>query len=237
MNDLELIHGLADGSLDKEQRTEAEARMRTNPALAEQYEDILLLRRALKKDCPGVRNDIAWEATRSRLAELDRNKTVELFTGRYAWQMAACLFFVLVGVGFYNRSAGARPLHMAELAGVTNQLNAAPFSMSGILDFFTKRGVDLQREELRVQRVMKGQFDGREITLLDLSDSHGPLRLIAVADAGPVEGTWNGTSNLRYGQLGQLRCVTWNQNGNALLLVGDRSNDELAEIAASIQNR
>lgn len=233
MTDLELIHSLIDGELEGETRQAAQERLFADPVFRAHYEQALALKSAVKEQCSGTMCEETWNMCRSRLDAIDQTSRAEAFIGRYAWQMAACLFMVLVGLGIFNRMNPSRSLRAADVASYTASLGTGGIVPNGVEDWLGRKlGVSIPEEQIQIVGYGQGRMaDGRPIERVDLSDASGHMVLIVVNNTDHVEGTWqSGSNDYQRGTIGETNCIAWQGSNVVAFLVGNRSHEELQNV-------
>ncbi|MBL8086521.1 MAG: hypothetical protein JNM85_00445 [Chthonomonas sp.] len=233
MKDFELMHSLADGQLEGEERNAALAKMSADPRLEAEYQQALALKSTLKRCVKGEMCNETWSLCKSRLDEIDRASNAQHFVSKYSWQMAACLFFLLVGAGIMNRVGSQNTLHTSDVASYAAGLNTSSIVPESVRSWFSDR---LGNHEAKTPLELVGfveqrMQDGRIVQVYDIRDERGQMRLLRVSGAVAVDGTWRDPrTNSRRGVIGSNNCLFWTEDNAAFLLLGNRSHDELQRV-------
>lgn len=241
MTDFELIHGLVDGNLSEADKAEAQARMFSDPNFKSQFDFAVAAKKALKTHCTGVDCEETWSKCRQRLNQVDRAKTVELNISKYAWAMVAGLTLLIGGVGIINRSDGGKRMHSADLLNLSANLVPQAALPTSVGKWLNGQGIDVKQNQLNKIQVLgyaHGYMNDREAFRVGLRDRTGDMALMIVKNAGEVDGTWSQDgSEYRYGQIEDLYVVTWKRGDRVMMLVGNRSLEELQSVAETLSSR
>lgn len=238
MTEFELIHGLVDGNLSDEDRAEAQARLFSDPNFKAHFEFAAASKKAVREQCTGVDCEETWAKCRDRLNQIDRARKVEHNVSKYAWAMVAGLTLLIGGVGIINRSDRGGRMHTSDLPSLNASLVPQAGIPSNMGRWLNGQGIQVQPDRVRVTGFAHGYNEGREAFRINLRDRVGDMALMIVQDSEGVDGTWSQEgSEFKYGQIESLHFVTWNHDGRAMMLVGDRSLEELQSIAEAISQR
>lgn len=245
MSDYLDIHALADGELTGAEKAAAEERLRTDPACAAEYQAVSQLKASLQERCNTVSCEKTWSACQGRLNELDKKKQAESFVGKYAWAMCLAIFAIIISAGFYNRQLGQSRVGASEVAKLMSGLGplSKPASQSQDMRSWIQSvsaGAPVNTERIRVLQYAQGHDElGRSATAFQLADLRGPFTLVVVKGVSEVAGGEPMNTRGAYfaGQIDNMNCLMWTDNGFALTLVGNRTHTELSEIADAIRLR
>lgn len=244
-DDLEL-HALADGQLSPEESRKVELRLAQSPEANATYQSILEFKRTVTEKCQVTVDADLWAATSIRLKELDKRKAAEGFVGKYAWGMSAAILMLIVGAGALNRQsghtvgAGEVARMAATYAPFTRSLGSQPQDMrSWIRDVSHGAPLKLDPGQLQIRSYAMGKENGYDVTILYCADTVGPLTLVVVKGANNISGAepMLGHSAYSTGQMDRANTLNWTDRGFAFTLIGQRSHDELGQIAEGVRLR
>lgn len=232
MTDFELINGLLDSQLSPEDTAKAQDLLKGDPELRKHFDALSNLKSNLGDKCQGIHCEETWQNCRARLSEIDKADNATIYISRYAWQIAACLFLLIMSVGFYNRKIAR--IHPMEVAPIAADSSLIP---QGIRDLFGGSAAASQNR-LQLTGYGRGELQGHLVEKVTLRDSQGDMALFLIHEGGGMDGTYpSNIKNFEYTQVQNKNCVTWQQNGNSMMIVGDRSHEELQEVAQRIVPR
>lgn len=236
---LDDIHGLADGELDPEAKARVLQTLSKDGRAHVEYQWVLLIKEMLSKRCAPSSDSECWRRSMAQLDEIDRTRRTERFVGRYAWGFCGVLFAIIVAGGLLNRASGGKDLssaHVASLFNLTPQpIAASQPSQARVLlhDALGQAPVADREEQFALISVATGEIDGMRAARLILRDSQGPFSLFIVKDAGNIDGMEGRQEGFySHGVINHYRCVSWHDDGYALLLLSDRPDSELEALAA-----
>jgi anti-sigma factor RsiW len=242
MIEASLIHAYTDGELDEAERSEVEQALAADPTLHAQIKAVEVQRDLLRSKLEPVDAPEVWKASRARLKEIDATRRTEYLVGRYAWSLCAVLFFAIVGIGGMHRNGAATRVFAADVPGMT--ANLVPFTvpkMSAQDEVRSWLGQVMGgvpplslRPELQVTGAAEGIVDGRKVLQLRLSDDFGNLALMVIPKVDSLGGMQTDDGKFHRGRVDNFPCVAWTHSGYGLILFGDRSPEELTEIAYQI---
>lgn len=240
---IEQLHALADGELTGAEAKALRDELHQDPALAAEYEAINNLRAAVKTYAPPIPNDELWVKCQGRLAELDRTKRVENFFGRYAWGVCGVLFFVIAVGGALQRGSSDTSVAQEEMARImttlgpqANQASGSPALQDHIERVFKIAGEATRPDRLDVIAVDEGMVDGRRVIRATLQDGTGPFTVMLLPGMSTLEDMteYKPGSKLRHGQLGSAQCMAWCSGEGVVMLVANRTPEQLAAVAARL---
>ena len=236
MTDIELIHAHIDGELTGEQTKEVSERLLVDPIFRAHYEEARGLKKLVAASCKSVTCEETWARCQSRLTEMDRRTYAEAFVGKYSWQLAACLFFVLAGVGILNRVNPNQALRSSDVATA-----AASIGTSSIVPDSLRSWLGGAKREESVRLVVRGYGQGYAengvpVERVMLDDGKGPLSLLIVHGSGTLDTAQrNEEHQCLTGTFGTDNCVQWQGQGRVFFLAGARSHDDLIVIMKALR--
>lgn len=240
------IHAYADGQLDSSLKPEVGARLESDPQARAEYESVVTIKRLLTEKCVPAPNDELWKACRKRLDEIDKTRKVEGFVSRYAWGLCALLFVGIIGGGMLYRRNGQATLYTGDVPSLASAL--APISLpqsqepNEVRQYIREKTggapIEFSSGALQLISVMQGEREGRKLSMFNFADREGTLSLLVVPGTVHVDGL-NLTEEGRYchGVIGTMYCVSWVDDGFALLLIGKRDTNALQRIASNFRIR
>lgn len=241
------IHGLADGQLTSDQQATIKARLSTDPTAIAEYESITQLKAVLRENCSPIMDEDAWRSSVSRLNAIVKAKKAETFVSKYAWGLCAVFLVAIISGGLITRRTG-NTLNPGDVATMASGLlpiglpsSKEPNSMKQYVQEKTGGApINLALGHFQLVSVLQGVKSGKTITMFNFQDEVGPLSLVVVPDTRDVEGMSASANDRTYqhGLIGRLYCVSWVDQGFALLLLsqrGQRNTNDLQAIASSIR--
>jgi len=242
------LHALADGELGAAEKKRLERLVAESPIDAAEYEAILNLKAVLHTKVEPVGDcQLQWKACVGRLNEMDKTRRIERFVGRYAWGVCGAFALAIVGSGFLKRANPSTQVQSADLARVVATLNPSPEPPSPDqqardrwLDALlgqARQSIDPNR--LQIRSAATGELDGRPVTRLALRDPIGDMALLVIPDVLNFDGMgeMTGKQGYRLGRIEGMNCVAWSDGRNSLVLIADRSHEDLATIASRMAVR
>jgi anti-sigma factor RsiW len=241
------IQAYADGELSPEDRARVEREIAASESATAELVRIRALKSFLAEKSEAVDGDDVWTRCVSRLDELDRSRRVEGFVGRYAWGLCGLFFLVILAGGVFNR-ANQQSVRTGDVASYVAGLG--PSSSGGVIDdkmLQVKRGLNsllknLQQAQASDQIILTGQRegisrDGRRVVAFDMRDSRGVMSLLVIPGVTTIDAMseTDATGAFGAGMIGQSNYVCWVDGGYALVLIGDRSPQELQTIGERIR--
>lgn len=250
MSDWMNMHALADGALDPEAKAAAEAQASQNPALRNELETVQNLKTLLNKHSASAASQSeisqSWKQCVRRLDEIDKAKKVNAFVGRYAWVMSGLLFVVIASAAIMNRLGGSDPLQAGDIPRMMSGLTpiSAP-SKPNVEDMqrWMREATDnapfkLPNESVRVAAYAQSVVNGRKVVQFNLVDGNGAMTLLIVAGTDAIEGCEPmARTDYEALRIDDTNAIAWHANNSALLLLGDRTFDQLVQFAENIRIR
>ncbi len=239
MSDWMEIHALADGELSGESKRLAEAKLAASSELRAEFDAVLALKSTLKAKCQDEASEALWSACSARLDEIDRTRRVERFVGKYAWGLCAVFFAVILSAGVMNRSFGLGELGTGDVAKVVASLGGSSRASNDGEDmrkWIRNASITLETGSMRVAGFREGIHEGRQFGVFYLVGDGEQLTLVAVRGLERFDGTEPISPESRYaaGQIDQYNCVTWNDRGFGLMLIGAGDCGQLCSAADNI---
>ena len=200
---------------------------------AKEYAWAKYLKETLPVACKPVPNEEAWAKCVGRLSSLDKSKTSEHLVGKYAW--AACLVLVvgILAAGVTNRTMGAKTVTSTQIASLLNPTSGGSTGVPEI-----ESATSLNLSGYRVTNTVRGFVDGKPFVRYSLRDrlNLGGLALVMVQNMDKIEGISEDTRyrGIHSGQINGTHAVTWRVGNDSCLLLGERTTDELTQIAVEM---
>ena len=233
------IHALADGELPAEEMAALREQCAGCEKSAAELQAIKNVK-ALMANAEPVSCDETWKACVKRLNEIDKTKRIENVVGRYAWGLCG-IFFIAIAFGGYSSRTNANG---------TVRSGDVPGMVSGLIPFASYRGGDSPQaaqkwiaENMRdmpmpdprihlIKAEIGNSRDGHRMGRFTLRDDKGEMALLVIYGVSRVSGL-EGEGVYRHGMIDDMPCVAWSSDNKALLLIGDRSDEDLQAVAAS----
>lgn len=240
------LHAYADGEATPEERLRVEEALRSSDRDAAELQGIHALKECVLTHATPIDNEEGWKSCVQRLDEIDKSKRIEGFVSRYAWGLCAVFFFIILGGGMITRNSRST-VRTGEVARYVSSMSGFPDlgrpEVSEVKRWLGQEAPavenTIQPERMQIMGRASAIIDNRRVVKLNLLDARGPLALVIVENAQAVEGVerMGGQGSYGQGSIDQLNCVTWSLNGCSLILIGDRSHDQLRDIASMIRIR
>ncbi|MBI1757600.1 MAG: hypothetical protein HYR64_10905 [Fimbriimonas ginsengisoli] len=240
------IHALADAELSKEDAEALAHEIAKCRRSTLELETIQGLKLIVNKHCQPVACDDTWCKCRKRLDEIDRAQRVEGFVGRYAWGLCGTFLLAIVVGGLATRNGSAGMVRSGEVprmvSGLAPLALIRPHTIDEARKFVAEKlgrsPVSLPDQRISILEGAYGSSDGRRLVRLHLRDSGGDALLVVVPGAVGVEGTQPlGSGEYCCGRINGTNCLVWNSNGCMLMLLGDRSTEDLHTLAGEVAFR
>jgi hypothetical protein len=237
MTDIELIHAHIDGELTGEQIAQVSERLLADPIFRAHYEEARGLKKLVADSCKGIPCDETWARCQARLAEIDRRTTVEAFIGKNSWQLAACLFLVLAGVGIVNRVNPNQALRTSDVATAAASIGTSSIVPDSLRSWLGGAKKQESVRQLAVRGYGRGYAEnGVPVERVLLDDGQGPLSLLIVHGNGTLDtAERNEKDQCLIGTFGTDNCVQWQVQGRVFFLAGPRSHDDLILIMKALR--
>ena len=239
------IHALADGELSASEAETVRAKIAGCPQSTAEYHTILAIKATLQKRAGTYTCEQTWVRSVQRLNEIDKTQRIEGFVGRYAWGLVGSFALVIAIGGYWTRThrtgviSSSDVTHvsadMIHIPGLRTMANAKQW-LAQKFGFDNKTSVD--DGKLVVTNAYEGSVNGFPAARLTLQDNRGSADLLIIRGAQAVDGVrplQNGEFSA--GRVDGMNIVTWSRDGNALLLVSQRSIDEMVDIASNLRVR
>lgn len=242
MSDLLDVHALADGECRGDDLDRATRLAQTAEGRRE-LEAVRALRVCLRTKLEAPAGDEAWSQCVARLDAMDKTRRIESFVGRYAWGLSGLLLAALVGTAMLQRTFGAPDVRARDVAMLASGM--FPSGESRLLDASRYRqwfqdAFGAQPAESEAWRVAGGvamTFHGRRMARVNLTDGRGDVSLVMVEDPSASHRATPFSDHVYFcaQTMREMNCVTWEENGFSLMVVGDRSSDELRAVAGELR--
>ena len=228
------LNAYVDEELNDQDRSQLEAELRLCQLSQAETDAIRTIKTIISSRSETHTCTETWTVCIERLNGIDKARRTENFVTKYAWALCAGVFVTILVGGAINRSSS---LNSAELPNMMSQLtpsgrqDSALADRTQLYDEVLKRA-SKQLDRLRLLSVRTGDFDGQHVEKYDLEDAAGVFALFVVAGNVDTEG-FIAMPQAGYisGLMGQSNCVAWHNQGRTLMIVGDRSYDNLVKAA------
>ena len=246
MSDWLEIHALADEQLSAEDKARVQARVAECDESSRELRAIQGVKTALKGREGAINCEATWGRCRKRLDEVDKTHRIESFVGKYAWGLCSLFLLFIVGAAFLNRTGARGELGTSDVPRMAADM--APFlssprsqNLSDVVRF-TKEQADQAPVRIRpvvrqvaIVRSGRAVIGGRNVLRMDMFDEQGPLNLYAV-QGGDVSGVEPVPGRQEYsaGVINNSKCITWLDGNYTVMLVADRSVNDLVAFADAV---
>ncbi len=185
--------------------------------------------KALSHDSPEC-----LKKAKEQIRAIDARSETESFVGRFSWAfVAAAAVFILAGVTV-NRMTGRSELGQATMASLFTGLQIAP-GAENQPDLTLERAFGRVPCDLtggfRAKEAANGAIGGYRTVRFRGDDADGPLTLLVIEGADRLAGFARSGSDYTSGQVNGGQGVSWKVDNLTIVLVGDRSQEELMKAA------
>ncbi|RYG44917.1 hypothetical protein EON79_13835 [bacterium] len=238
------LHAYVDGELSKADAERVRSAVMADPRLAAEVRAIEAMRSAIARHARPCECEDAWKGCVGRLNELDRSRRVEGFFGRYAWGLCGAVFLAIVAGGVMNR--GATPVQTQDLARAVagflpsqGSSTATPAQRQWVDSLLRRADAALDPSRLFFGRAAWGEFDGHPVVRVPMKDVNGEMSLLVFDTNTSFGGLVPLDQEGQYsaGKIAKLNCVVWSTPQGSFVLMGDRSSQDLGEVAKRIAVR
>lgn len=232
------IHAMVDGEVTAEESAELNALISKCEKSTAELQAIKNVKSLLARTEP-VNCEDTWNACVKRLNAIDKAHRIEYVVGRYAWGMCGVIVAAIAIGGYLNRGTvnglrtGDVPRMVSGLVPFSSFNGDSPQAARQWLDANVE-SLPMSGQQLQLVRGIVGRApDGHRVARLTLRDGGGDMALIVIFGVNQFDGL-NSDGQFRLGMIEDAHCVSWRKDGNAMLLVGDRSAEELQAVASHI---
>ena len=239
------LHAYIDGELSIEEQEETKKTLETCSASRREYEAIVAVKQTLHRvaseEVSTADVSTQWKSCLGRLDEIDRSNRTQKFVQKYAWAMAATVFGMIIVGGALNR-ANAQGPEGSDVPNMFAQLGpsqkATPqTTQSNRFYDMVLRLAQQDLKTIRVTGVVSGDVDGVHLERYTLEDGSGTMSMLVMDKTIEPDG-FTPIKDTPYfaGQIDHHNCVLWKNQTGSLILVGDRTLDDLAKVVDSCRN-
>lgn len=236
------IHALADGELSPEETSALNEEIACCEKSCAELNAIRNLKSALSRTQP-VRCEDTWQGCVKRLNEIDKARRIEFAVGRYAWGLCGVIVIAIALGGYLTRIGSSGVVRSGDVRRMVSSL--VPFSSfkGGDSPEAARRWLSQNVKDAPVPadrlQLVNGVIgytpDGQhQVARLTLRDSNGQMTLIMIGAIQQVDGLEPAMGQFKQGMMEDMHCVCWTDRGWALMLVGDRSTEDLQQVASAI---
>lgn len=237
MTDPKQLHALADEELTPSEANALREALKADPRAAAEVDAILNLKDVLSKNAVRYADEEAWKGCLRRLDAIDKSRRVEGFVGRYAWALCGIMFVFIVSGRYAMRNVQgdtARTADLARIFGGGSRPSAETQAQARMYADLTReiKG-SLDTKELTVFPPMFGRVHDLPAARYPMRDREGDLVLVQVDGNLNMQDTAPLPANpqMEAGVSDGSNCVVWHKDGQTLLLLGDRSLEDLTDVA------
>jgi len=247
MMDLLKLHALADGELSAEESQNIREQILSSEEAGKEFSSIHNLKDCVRSKAQVFTCEVTLAAGMKRVAELDRKRHVDSFVTRYAWGISGAFFALIAVGGVMNRTVSSNHVQSAEIASMiarpssSSQSKMSPEDKARYDQWLNNLQQQAQYpsdpKAMQIGAVVRGELpDGRPVMKIALRDANGDLSLLVIPGSVSIDGMQGGSSSTSYinGRIQGLNAVAQNQGARCLVLVGDRSYDQLSDILSHI---
>jgi hypothetical protein len=241
------LHALADGELSTEESQIIREQLLSCEESSRELSAIHNLKDCVREKSQVFTCETTLAASMKRVAELDRNRSVDSFVTRYAWGISGAFLALIAIGGVFNRNLNANRVQSSEIASTIADLvptptrqAPAPTAYDRWLDNLIQQAkVSTDANRIEVRGYAFGELAGRRVVKVALRDVNGDLGLLVIPGNVTIEGMSDGVlngSNIT-GMINGMNCVARNQGAQSIVLFGDRSFDQLSATLSRIALR
>jgi hypothetical protein len=229
------IHAVADGELCESELKEYQAQICQCKRSSAELQAIHAVKGVLAKAEPVACED-SWRKCVQRLDAIDKTKSVESWVSKYAWGLCGGLFLFIVSGSLLHQASQNNVLSSSEVPRMVSGMGSLPFGgKSEARNWISSHAPEsqsmLQRDLLVARGGAMGYVSGHRVVRLNLQDSRGDLIFVIVSGANQLEGAPADQQNFQLGQFDHFNYVAWSDKNQLRFLIGDRSQDDLRQIA------
>lgn len=239
------LHAYVDGELSVEEQEEIKNKLSECAESRREYETILAVRetiaRSFSDSVAPSDASMQWRACVGRLNEIDRSNRTQRFVQKYSWAMAAGVFCLILAGGAMNRIQSKGPEgsdvpNMFAQLGPSQKPNPQTIQSNRFYDMVL-RLAERDLKQVRVVGAVAGDIEGVHLERYTLEDAKGGMSLLVMDKAIEPDG-FTPIEKTPYfaGQIDHHNCVIWKNQRGSLMLVGDRSHEELARVVDSCRS-
>ena len=242
MNDWQdKIHAYADGECDEAEKALVEQHLAADGKAANELKWAQTLPGLVAQRCQTTPCQETWSKAMSRLDAIDKTKRTEGVVAKFGWAFCGVFLVAIVAAGITNRTVGSRVISGTQMSSLFDSLRPVSQPVASSPDRVrfqiiqdspvVSLPVGMSFLEGRI-----GQFDGKSAESVYLRDRTGVLMLCMIKDLDRVADLQPGAFGDKYavGIVNGTMCASWKQSGYTLLLMGDRTGDELKALATRL---
>jgi hypothetical protein len=249
MIDLLKLHALADDELSAEESRQVREQILSSEASSRELSAIHNLKDCVRTKAQVFTCEATLVASMKRVVVLDRKRQVDSFVTRYAWGISGAFLALIAIGGVMNRTVTANHVQSSEIASAFAKLlpspgrQAAPLTQEALhynrwLDNLVKQAKETSADpnQIHVLGVNLVDLEGRQVFRLQLRDGEGDLALLVIPGSVTIEGMGDSPATGPYisGKINGMNCLARNLGARSLILLGDRSYDQLADTLGRI---
>jgi hypothetical protein len=238
------VHALADDQLDLKYKRDTIQLLSENQQSLAEYLSVVQLKEVLQKHCKPIKNDAVWQEISQNLRQNSQKQKTESKLRMLSLTLAASFVVSVAMVGINNLTKQQNTLNASEIPTIASSL--APMGQGGegpssqlkhwIHGIFSNLHLQTNIDSLKVYSVDSGTLKGKRVVRFNLYDDKGPLKLIVVEGIQAIKGDGEIAQDSRfsYRELNHQNYVIGIKGSYAILLTGDRSKEDLKEIAGQL---
>jgi len=227
------LHAYVDGELTSTQEAEIRASVDSSPNSAKEIEAIRSLKSMLHDRTQSPEVAQSWKACIKRLDEVDKARRVETYVSRYAPALCGAFFLCIVIGGMINRrhDVGNRPSQ-----NLSRFVPGAVSYDSKWLRTLLERSHVSTPDRLELRSGAEGVIDGVPAKRFDVRDASGNLQILVISDHMGFDGMSSMPTDpkVKMGALGMTNCVARIDGDKTIVVIADRSYDDLAAVLAKV---
>jgi hypothetical protein len=229
MNNWEKLSAMADDQLSAEEADALKRAMQADPALQNQYDSILSLKRTLRHNLPQHDSPETLSLCRERFAELDRTTRTENVVHRFRYAFTAVLAVAIISAATLNRLGGDDVMGRN---AVSQSLSASVAGGGGTVLDQSQAQAWLREQvtrspfgarDLSLQRTDQLSVEGKPVNRCIYTDGESDYILLfvqGIVECGgdPVPGY----PGLRQTRIDGLNALTWSEDNKSFVFAADR---------------
>lgn len=234
------LHAYVDGELTSEQSASVDQLVRDSRECSREVDAIRNLKSFVAAKAEPADAQKAWKACVKRLDEIDKTKRAEFVVGRFAPFLCAGLFAFILIVGRVTHPSDRGNLSGPDFAKMIGGLSPSRPPKSADTDRWLRERIRESMtstpDHLSPRRVRTGHIDGFPVTDFSARDQYGNLEIYVIGQPVVLQGTqpMDGHPDLMIGAFNGINCIVRLEGSKTILILADRSPDDLAQVAAEV---
>lgn len=239
MSDWLDLHSLADGELNQKEANLVRAWISADNKAQAEYESIVVLKQTIREKASEVEVEDLWLVCSNRINEIDRVGRVNGFVWKYGWGICGVFLAVIVVGGTLHRNTEDTGLIPSKVSSIKSSMVPIPGlrtlkqAVNAVRSKFGEV-VSAGSEKVQLLNASEGYMNGLPAMKLDCADGLGKMSLYVMPASGIKGVRPMADSRFRQGTMPEGNFVCWNKGTTLLILSGDRTPEELRQVALQL---